>query len=243
MSHCLFRALPAALLLLTACGDGESQTQGTGTISVRAYGESFIEDGIPAEDMNDGWAIAFERFDVSLRDLVVAGVALEDPDPVDVAAASDGEGHALGSVTVATGSYSEPAFTIARVEIAGSAEKDGVTKTFAWTFAAPTRYQHCDAATNVRTDAESSFQITVHADHLFYDSLVSEEPELLFDAIAAADADGDGDVTQAELAVRDIGSYDPGNDHIDDLWSWLIAQHRTLGHVDGEGHCDATPSD
>ena len=41
-----------------ACGGGE------GTIVVTAYGESFIEEGISAEDMNDGWAVAFERFEV-----------------------------------------------------------------------------------------------------------------------------------------------------------------------------------
>lgn len=35
--------------LLAACGDGED------TVRVTAYGESFIEDGIPASEMDDGW--------------------------------------------------------------------------------------------------------------------------------------------------------------------------------------------
>ena len=46
--------------------------------------------------------------------------------------------------------------------------------------------------------------------------------------------------TSAELEAADIGSYDPGSDAAgNNLWSWLVAQGRTLGHVDGEGHCDA----
>ena len=83
--------------------------------------------------------------------------------------------------------------------------------------------------------------MTVHADHLFYDSLVSEEPELRFDALAAADTDMNDQITEAELAAAGVGSYDVGNEDVDDLWSWLVAHSRTLGHVDGEGHCDASP--
>jgi hypothetical protein len=49
---------------------------------------------------------------------------------------------------------------------------------------------------------------SVHADHLFYDSLVSEEPQLLFqphaNANANADTDADGQVTKAELSVAEI---------------------------------------
>jgi hypothetical protein len=95
----------------------------------------------------------------------------------------------------------------------------------------------------VEKDATAIFQITVHADHLFYDSLVSEEPQLLFQPLADADADQDGDITTEELGATDIGAYDPGNEDLDDLWSFLMAQSRTLGHVDGEGHCQASATD
>lgn len=233
----LLRALPMTLLL-AACRDDDHG--GTGTIQVRAYGESFIEEGIPANEMNDGWAITFERFEVSLREIVVAGVTLEDPAPLDLAAASGGDGHELGSVTVAARDYGEPSFTIDRVEVEGSAEKNGSTKTFDWVFAAPTRYAQCETTTSLEQNREATFQITIHADHFFYDSLVSDEPQLLFDALAAADADADGELTEVELrGADDIGAYDPGNEDLDNLWSWLVAQHRTLGHVDGEGHCQA----
>ena len=230
-------ALIALLMLLPACGGGE------GTISVRAYGESFIEAGIPAEVVDDGWAISFDRFEVTIQDVVVGDVALADPEPLDISVASDGEGHELGTALVSAGDHREPSFTIARVELQGSAEKEGVTKTFSWVFDSPTHYDRCDTTTSVEKDESATFQITVHADHLFYDSLVSEEPQLRFQSLASADADDDGELTRAELAEVDIGAYDPGNEDVADLWSWLVAQTRTLGHVDGEGHCRAAAGD
>lgn len=241
MSKSWLHALPLATLLLCACGGDDDD--GTGTVSVRAYGESFIEDGVPADEMNDGWTVEFSRFDVTLRDIVVAGVALDDPDPVDLSIGSDGDGHELGTVSAAAREHAEPTFTIARAEVEGSAELDGERKTFSWVFDSPTRYERCETTTAVRKDQPATFQITVHADHLFYDSLVSEEPQLLFQPLADADEDEDGEITEAELAARDIGGYDPGNEDIDDLWSWLVAQQRTLGHVDGEGHCEAAAVD
>lgn len=243
MRNSLLVALLFAALLLGGCGGDDDGEKAPGTVSVRAYGESFIEDGIPADEMNDGWAVDFSRFDVTLQDVVVAGVAVADPAPVDVSAASDGEGHEVGSVTVKPGDYTAPSFTIARVEVAGSAEKDGVTKTFDWVFDAPTRYERCETTTAVASNEEATFQITLHADHFFYDSLVSEEPLLLFQPLADADADGDGELTQAELEDTDIGGLDPGNEDVNDLWAWLVAQHRTLGHVDGEGHCEASAAE
>lgn len=230
-------ALSLAATALGGCSDD------AGTISVRAYGESFIEDGIPADDMDDGWAIEFSRFDVTLSDILVGGVALADPDPVGVHESSDGEGHEVGTVSVDAGEHASPSYSITRVEVEGSAELDGVTKTFSWTFDSATHYSHCDTTTDVKKDETAIFQITIHADHFFYDSLVSEEPRLLFQPLADADADDDGEITAAELGDTDIGAYDPGNEDISDLWSFLVAQHRTLGHVDGEGHCEASAAD
>ena len=118
------------------------------------------------------------------------------------------------------------------------------TKTFHWVFDHTTTYHGCETTTSVEDGGTSTFQITVHADHLFYDSLVSEEPDLLFGALADADEDGDGEITEEELSEADIGAYDPGSeDGIDDLWAFLNAQAKTLGHVDGEGHCHAEAGD
>ena len=127
------------------------------------------------------------------------------------------------------------------MEIEGTATKGAESRSFDWVFDEATLYENCETETHVTTGTPGAFQVTVHADHLFYDSLVSEEPELRFDALAAADTDMNDQITEAELAAAGVGSYDVGNEDVDDLWSWLVAQSRTLGHVDGEGHCDASP--
>jgi hypothetical protein len=112
-----------------------------------------------------------------------------------------------------------------------------VTKTFAWEFTTPIVYADCETTTRVPDAGTGTFQVTVHADHLFYDSLVAEQPALGFDAIAAADLDFDDVITTDELAATGLAAYDPGNLPIDDLWAFLSAQAATMGHVDGEGHC------
>ena len=225
-----------AAVVLPACSDG-----GEGMVEVRVYGEEFIEEGIPAADMADGWEITFSRFDVTVTDVTVAGVTLADGTTLDITTPSDGEGQLLTDGAVPTGRHADSSYVIRSVAIEGTAQKDAETLSFAWVLDAPTSYASCETETRVTTSAPGVFQVTVHADHLFYDSLVSEEPELRFDALAAADTDEDNEITEAELAAAGVGSYDVGNEDIDDLWSWLLAQSRTLGHVDGEGHCDAAP--
>lgn len=223
---------------LVACG-----TDGEGTVTVTAYGESFIEDGIPASEVGDGWSVSFSRFDVSIEDVTVAGADISVPATIDLSESSSGEGHVLGSALVPEGDHTGANFTITSVEVEGTGTKGADTKSFNWVFDEATRYSECETTTSVDDGGDATFQITVHADHLLYDSLVSEEPQLLFQALADADADADGNITQAELAATDIGAYDPGSeDGVDDLWAWLVAQTRTLGHVDGEGHCHATPA-
>lgn len=227
-----------ACVACVACDDEDDSGAGAGTVQVTAYGESFIEDGIPASEMGDGWAVTFETFEVDLANITVAGTDLGGG-TVELATGSDGAGHPVASAAVAAGGYTGPAYDVTGVSVKGSATKDGETLTFDWRLDAPTRYADCETTTDVPADGTGTFQITIHADHLFYDSLVSEDPGVVFQALADADTDGDGAITQAELAATDIGSYDVGNADVQDLWGWLIAQTRTLGHVDGEGHCDA----
>lgn len=213
-------------------------------LSVIAYGESFIEEGIPASEVGDGWAVDFTRFEVRIEDVSVGGVAVSVAESVDLSEESSGSGHELGSEVVPVGDHTSSSFIITRVEVDGTATKDDETKSFSWVFDDATRYTDCETTTSIVDGESATFQITVHADHLFYDSLVASDPELLFQGLADADSNADGDITQAELEATDIGAYDPGSeDGVDDLWSWLIAQTRTLGHVDGEGHCRATPAD
>src|SRR5690554_6755992 len=241
-SKTLFINLVLALSLGTvmACGDDDDATEaGEGTVTVTAYGESFIEDGISADAMDDGWAVTFDRFAVEFDEVKVGGVEIDDiPDFVDLAVQSDGKGHVLASDSVPAGTHEGPGFAVEKIEIVGSATKDNITKTFAWTFDADTHYTDCDTRTTVIAGENATFEITIHADHLFSNSLVSHDPVLGFQALADADTDDDGEITRAELEAADLGSYDPGSDgHVENLWAFLSAQSKSLGHADGEAHC------
>lgn len=231
----------SAVSALLGCSDDDDGGGAPGTVVVVAYGEDFVESGVAADDMDDGWAIDFERFELWARDITLDRSRSSEPGPVDLTEPSGGAGHELVSLEVPPGVYTAPAFTLSRLEVRGRATREGVTKTFAWSFESPIRYTRCETTLTVPSGGAVTFQITVHADHLFYDSLVSEEPRLLFGPLALADADDDGTLTRAELEASDIGALDPGNADIDELWSWLSAQASTLGHVDGEGHCVSAP--
>ena len=232
-----FAARPLAALL---CGCSSE----SGSVTAVAYGEEFIEEGIPADTVDDGWAIHFDHYRVTIRDVTVGGSTLDDAVTVDLTEPSDGEGQELGSLELSPGDYTDSSFVIDRVEVEGSAEKDDETKTFSWVFDQAIAYGECDTTTEVTSGEAARFQVTVHADHMFYDSTVSTHPQLLFQPLADADSDGDGEIEEAELWETDIGAYDPGSaGGIDDLWAFLEAQARTLGHVDGEGHCHGAEVD
>lgn len=225
-------AAAAVVGVVAACSPGE------GSLSVTVYGESFIEDGIPAEEMSDDWAIHFDSFLVDLEDVRVGTTPVPLESPVELAKSSAGQGHQVGTISLEQGDYADWSFTVSRVSVVGSAARGSTSKHFEWTFEEAVQYGDCETVTTVEADASATFQITMHADHLFYDSLVAAEPKLSFQLLADADTDGDDDITRAELSAADIGAYDPGSeDGVDELWSWLTAQARTLAHVNGEGHC------
>jgi hypothetical protein len=217
---------------------------GDGTIVVRIYGEDFVEEGVSADDMDDGWAVTFTRFDVTLDGVSIGGEEILDPEPVDLTADSAGEGHEIGRVIVPAGTYRDARFTLARVVVEGEATRDGVDKHFAFDFDRAVIYLDCETSVRVGRGGEAPFEITIHADHLFFDSRASADPGLRFQALADADLDDDGEITRTELEATDIGAYDPGSDggHIANLWDYLEALVAELGHANGEAHCAATPA-
>jgi hypothetical protein len=130
-------------------------------------------------------------------------------------------------------------------------DRAGVEKRITWTFPTATAYRECRGekdgketegvlVTNGGTDA---VELTIHGDHLFYDDLQAQEAVLRFDAMAAADADADGEVTLEELSAVNLvdipeGSYGTGSaGDINDLGAFVAALSRTLGHFRGEGEC------
>lgn len=225
-----------ALGLLYGCDDDQKAEQGEVRVSI--YGESFIEDGIPADETADGWSVTFKKFSVTIDQVSVGGETLSSPKTVDLTQKSNGEGHLLEVFKVGQGALTEGSYSLSDIQIEGEAYGPASERiVFNWSFPSAIHYSTCHIDERVTTDTPAAFQITVHADHLLYDSLVSTSPGLGFQAFADADADQDGVVTQAELAAADIGAYDPGNEDVEGLWAWLEALSLTLGHINGEGHC------
>lgn len=257
------RGIPASLLslglLAGACSDA-----GQATLRVTAYGEEFIEDRIPADVLVNGWEIDFRRFLVAVSEVEADGEPLAGAFVVDLTQASGGEGHALGTITVPAESQPALGFRVTPLDdatpvaataddvatlvdagaslwVEGSATKGGQVIDFAWAFSTDTRYVECQSTAELVDGGDAQSQLTFHADHLFYDDLDSETPNVAFDLVAAADTDADGEVTEAELRALDITTqtrYQVGSRSVTELWSYIEVQTGTLGHIDGEGHCE-----
>ncbi|MCH9688884.1 MAG: hypothetical protein K0V04_46050 [Deltaproteobacteria bacterium] len=247
-------------LLAGACDAERAPT----VLRVSAYGEAYVEDRIPAEDVIDGWEIEFSEFAIAVQGIEAEGEVMPGRYIVDLREGSAGGGHLLGELEVEFEEHPLLGYRVAPVTAAtaiavsdetaatmideglsilveGQARRGGETIDFRWGFATDTHYRECHS-TAEPDGGEAHSQLTIHADHLFYDDLDSPEPNVAFDLIAGADADADGEVTMQELRAVDItgeARYQVGSREISDLWGFIEAQTATLGHIDGEGHCDA----
>jgi hypothetical protein len=144
------------------------------------------------------------------------------------------------------------------IYVAGSAEKsapDGakIVKTFHWGFKTKTQYSGCQQAPEsgqpllgivVTNGGDDVSELTTHGDHFFYDRLMtSSDPavktSLRFEEKAAADRNGDGEITLTELeaAPIDVRLYDPSGLDAPSLGAFMTSLARTVGHFRGEGEC------
>ena len=255
-------ALTGLICLLPACDSADAEP---GELRITMYGEDFIEDRVPADEVIDGWEVVFSKFLVAAHDIEArGGEKLPGSFVMDLRPSSGGEGHDLGVIEMSSGPVGTVGFRVApaasdatgnasaadittmaeqglSVWVTGTATKGDATLTFDWGFATDTHYTPCETVADVPEGGEGVSQLTIHSDHLFYDDLDSGEPNVAFDIIASADADGDMVITQEELAAVDITGetrYQVGSRDITDLWSFIVAQTETLGHIDGEGHCE-----
>lgn len=220
----------------------------TAPLEITAYGEAYAEHGIPAEDFADGWAVSFSKFEVVIADVAAADHEFAGPFTADLAADSMGQGHVLTTHEVPEGHHPTPGFAIERLTVEGTATLADATKTFAWVFEAAEVYSACESVVHVHSDgtehegADGRFEITLHADQLFFDALGGETPDRRFAALAAADADADGIITQAELAAAALPpDYTGADASVADLWAWIAAQAATLARANGEDPCTITP--
>jgi hypothetical protein len=138
------------------------------------------------------------------------------------------------------------------VYVEGSATSTaGVVKGFTWGFTTATAYEGCEPVDGggvvVPAGGSATAQLTVHGDHYYYDDLQSADAKLRFDAIAAADKNGDSDITPAELeavALSDLPAtlYKTGSvPGVRTLRDYVAALSRTLVHFQGEGECTSRP--
>jgi hypothetical protein len=262
--------LLAGFSALAACSEDAADAQNAdGTLTVSVWGEEYIEEGLPTDVFSDGWSLKYDEFLVSLGRVRVvptgetAGFEAASFKVYDLARPSGGQGQAVGVGAMPGAEGTETAYEIApsaeataadgtapwqldrmkaggfSLFVAGTATKGEVTKHFAWGFATATQYHECESTAVIDGNAGET-QLTIHGDHLLYDDLFSSEPNVAFDLIAAADSDGDGEVTRAELEATDLSTqarYQVGSEEISDLWHFVEFLTGTVGHIDGEGHC------
>lgn len=244
-------------LFLFACG-------GAGDWVLSTWGEDYIEQEIPAETFADGCSVTFDRFLVTFteRALIdaegeVAG-ELPGAEVWDVHAPGP---HSMGTVEVPSGHYDTVRVRIApdASAVGGNVEQadlallggDSVyaagTLTcpsgevgFAWSFDTDTTYACEPEDLTIPAGGQDTSELTVHGDHLFYDGLEAEDAAVRGEAIVAADADQDGQVTQAELSAVGVAGlgYSVGQySEVTELGAFVTFLTQTLGHIDGEGHC------
>ncbi len=245
------KKLLLAVLAVSGCA-------GSGTLTVTAYGEEFIEEEIPAEEFEDGFKVHFTKFLVTIKGFKAdtktgdGGPSQSSSITLDVSNAGP---HTVQQFTrVEAKKYDAVSWTIApasdgdnSVEVEGElTDGDGNTKTFAWVFDTATEYSECASdelgeGVTVTADGDAEAQLTIHGDHLFYDDLQAADAKLRGQALFDADSD-DNVITLEELNAVQLTSlpasqYGTGGADVTTLGAFVRAQVRSLGHFQGEGHC------
>lgn len=149
-----------------------------------------------------------------------------------------------GTITSPTGESCPPGGTCAPVGA------DGIS--FRLCIPAPTTFGPCENSDGttpltVAANLTAPASITLHGDHLFFDSFPTGEEivERRAQWLANCDTNQDGEVTQAELMAADAAAIFTAPDYslagapstIANAWDFVRAQVKTQGHWNGEGEC------
>lgn len=137
---------------------------------------------------------------------------------------------------------------------------DGATKDFLIQADVRSTYSACAVEglePGVNVSRNSSVDITLHGDHIFFNGFPEEEGNVVRLAQwmwDIEDTDGNDVLTQTDFqAATDVGSLFPSPPQgvyeltggpispIDDAWDFIRAQLGTQGHIFGEGECEWTP--
>ena len=119
--------------------------------------------------------------------------------------------------------------------VSGQARKGDQVLSFAWAFRGRARYRECQTTVNggaqgglsLAEDGDITANVTLHAEALFAENLGERDSALRFDAIASADAlgNGDGEVTLDELNLVRLSDLQAGG-----------------AYAQGEGEGEAAPA-
>jgi hypothetical protein len=148
--------------------------------------------------------------------------------------------------------------------IAGVLTEDATSRSVSFRLCVPadTRYGPCStpdgmSGVAIVSSATTPVQLTIHGDHLWFDSFPSGAEAIVQRRaawMASCDADADGRVTEAELRATPAASVFTTTRHyhlagaptvdghgITTAWDFVRAQMSTLGHFQGEGECPWAP--
>ncbi len=265
----------AAALAIVACDDNP-KIQKLGSLDVTTSAPSVEKELVTT----DGWTLKYDRFLVHVTSVTVAGTdgvlaASASPTLVDQVAPGpkslvsaqlrtarvwENVGLQIGPVDAETTAIA-PATDADRdmmtasgftLYVEGKLSKNGATKTFKWGFATEATYGECaEGAVRglvVPADGSDTADVGMAGEVLFADDLAAGV--LRADAIAAADADNDGNITLEELAATSLdtaraggAAYTGGPFDVTMLDEFVTAQApRVVARFRATGTCKPAPA-
>lgn len=163
-------ALSLIALCVTACSNDDSE--GSGKVEFSTWGEEYIEQGIPADDVEDGWSIRYRKFLVVIGSVRIADASGAVGSEMKTSKLFDMTKPGVKPVVTFDGvpakAWTHVSYRVSPISgdsaLAGASEADkqlmasggfsiyvdavatkaGATKTFSWGFRTDTLYDRCE---------------------------------------------------------------------------------------------------